>query len=209
LSTRRREEEVAAKRREEEVAARRREEEGVATIRRRRSSVKDQAVRGAEGGEQVAMRRKSTCLGRATKEGRKSSLAGLPDLRERGLRPSQSYHTLPHPPRPRPEALQPLPPAVPKKSKRKSHGLTIKIESPTTGEDSSAGIVEGAGLPRSPNIYLSGVSISRSPSEPGSGRSPPSRHSQSPVPGAAPAHPRHGASPVPPPSPGHRHCRFR
>ena len=55
--------------------------------------------------------------------------------------------------------------------KRKTHGLTIKIESPTTEEGSSAGIVEEeAGLNRSPNMYLSGVSISRSPSEAGTGR---------------------------------------
>ena len=33
------------------------------------------------------------------------------------------------------------------KRRRKSHGLTIKIESPTTGEDSSAGIIDtGSGL---------------------------------------------------------------
>ena len=44
------------------------------------------------------------------------------------------------------------------KRRRKSHGLTIKIESPTTGEDSSAGIIDtGSGLDSSPsNIYLSG-----------------------------------------------------
>ena len=40
------------------------------------------------------------------------------------------------------------------------------------GEDSSAGVVEegGRGLPKSPNIFLSGVSISRSPSEQGNSR---------------------------------------
>ena len=44
------------------------------------------------------------------------------------------------------------------KRRRRSHGLTIKIESPTTGEDSSAGIIETSGLQTSPNnIYLSGT----------------------------------------------------
>ena len=44
------------------------------------------------------------------------------------------------------------------KRRRRSHGLTIKIESPTTGEDSSAGIIESSGLQSSPNnIYLSGT----------------------------------------------------
>ena len=44
------------------------------------------------------------------------------------------------------------------KRRRRSHGLTIKIESPTTGEDSSAGIIETLGLQTSPNnIYLSGT----------------------------------------------------
>ena len=45
------------------------------------------------------------------------------------------------------------------KRRRKSHGLTIKIESPTTGEDSSAGIIDTGpgGMQTSPsNIYLSG-----------------------------------------------------
>ena len=44
--------------------------------------------------------------------------------------------------------------------RRRSQGLTIKIESPTTGEDSSAGIIDTGGLDSSPsNIYLSGVSL--------------------------------------------------
>ena len=44
------------------------------------------------------------------------------------------------------------------KRRRRSHGLTIKIESPTTGEDSSAGIIQTSGLQTSPNnIYLSGT----------------------------------------------------
>ena len=46
------------------------------------------------------------------------------------------------------------------KRRRKSHGLTIKIESPTTGEDSSAGIIDSAILTSSPsNIYLSGTKV--------------------------------------------------
>ena len=46
--------------------------------------------------------------------------------------------------------------------RRRSQGLTIKIESPTTGEDSSVGIIEASGLQTSPanNIYLSGNSMS-------------------------------------------------
>ena len=45
--------------------------------------------------------------------------------------------------------------------RRRAQGLTIKIESPTTGEDSSAGIIESSGLQSSPgNIYLSGHSLS-------------------------------------------------
>lgn len=82
------------------------------------------------------------------------------------------------------------------KRRRRSHGLTIKIESPTTGEDSSAGIIDSAVLTSSPsNIYLSGVSISR-------GHSPLS----SPGPGSslAPEQGRHSRSPsltMPPASP--------
>ena len=47
-----------------------------------------------------------------------------------------------------------------KRRRKSNHGLTIKIESPTTGEDSSAGIIDTGGLDSSPsNIYLSGVSF--------------------------------------------------
>ena len=48
------------------------------------------------------------------------------------------------------------------KRRRRSHGLTIKIESPTTGEDSSAGIIDTGpgGVQTSPsNIYLSGDTL--------------------------------------------------
>ena len=49
---------------------------------------------------------------------------------------------------------------VQKRRRKSNHGLTIKIESPTTGEDSSAGIIDTGGLDSSPsNIYLSGVSL--------------------------------------------------
>lgn len=84
------------------------------------------------------------------------------------------------------------------KRRRKSHGLTIKIESPTTGEDSSAGIIDTATLETSPsNIYLSGVSISRghSPLPSPSGKqclpvsSPEGRHSRSPSLSMPPASP--------------------
>ena len=44
---------------------------------------------------------------------------------------------------------------VQKRRRRSQHGLTIKIESPTTGEDSSAGIIDPANTSPS-NIYLSG-----------------------------------------------------
>ena len=47
-----------------------------------------------------------------------------------------------------------------KRRRKSNHGLTIKIESPTTGEDSSAGIIDTGGLDSSPsNIYLSGVNF--------------------------------------------------
>ena len=82
------------------------------------------------------------------------------------------------------------------KRRRKSHGLTIKIESPTTGEDSSAGIIDTSTMYSSAsNIYLSGVSISRghSPlSSPGPGPltpPSPSRQGRSPSLSMAPASP--------------------
>ena len=63
------------------------------------------------------------------------------------------YNTLPHESAIRRGQAQ----AQVEKRRRRSHGLTIKIESPTTGEDSSAGIIETSGLQTSPNnIYLSG-----------------------------------------------------
>ena len=62
------------------------------------------------------------------------------------------YNTLPH------ESVGRRGQAQVEKRRRRSHGLTIKIESPTTGEDSSAGIIESSGLQSSPNnIYLSGT----------------------------------------------------
>ena len=65
--------------------------------------------------------------------------------------------------------------------RRRSQGLTIKIESPTTGEDSSAGIISSPG-----NIYLSGVSISRGPTPLSS---PGGRNSRSPSLSMPPASP--------------------
>ena len=101
------------------------------------------------------------------------------------------YHTLPHPGHTskKPKEGQPNQSNKVTQSqnkKRKSHGLTIKIESPTTGEDSSAGIIESSGIPQSPNIYLSGVSISRGHTPVSS---PGGRHSRSP------------SLSIPPPSP--------
>ena len=108
------------------------------------------------------------------------------------------------------------------KRRRRSHGLTIKIESPTTGEDSSAGIIDTGpgGVQTSPsNIYLSGdtprpvlqavtcaamlpgVSISR-------GHSPPGLCS----PSLGSAEGRQGRSPsltMPPASPVARNSRVR
>ena len=108
------------------------------------------------------------------------------------------------------------------KRRRRSHGLTIKIESPTTGEDSSAGIIDTGpgGVQTSPsNIYLSGdtpwpvlqavtcaamlpgVSISR-------GHSPPGLSS----PSLGSAEGRQGRSPsltMPPASPVARNSRVR
>lgn len=115
---------------------------------------------------------------------------------------SSNYNTLPHP-----ESSSRKGSSVPQSSakgsnvqkrRRKSHGLTIKIESPTTGEDSSAGIIDTATLETSPsNIYLSGVSISRghSPLPSPSGKqclpvsSPEGRHSRSPSLSMPPASP--------------------
>ena len=73
----------------------------------------------------------------------------------------QTYFTLPHPGHTKklPKEMQQM--QQHNKKRRKSHGLTINIESPTTGEDSSAGIIESSGMAKSPNIFLSGVSISR------------------------------------------------
>ena len=90
------------------------------------------------------------------------------------------------------------------KRRRKSHGLTIKIESPTTGEDSSAGIIDTSTMESSAsNIYLSGVSISR-------GHSPLS--SPGPGPLTPPSPSRQGRSPslsMPPASPLARNSRMR
>ena len=72
--------------------------------------------------------------------------------------------------------------------------MTIQIESPTTGEDSSAGIIESSGMAKSPNIFLSGVSISRGHTPVSS---PGGRHSRSP------------SLSIPPPSPIARNNRHR
>ena len=90
------------------------------------------------------------------------------------------------------------------KRRRKSHGLTIKIESPTTGEDSSAGIIDTSIMHSSAsNIYLSGVSISR-------GHSPLSSPGPGPLTPLSPS--RQGRSPslsMPPASPLARNSRMR
>ena len=106
----------------------------------------------------------------------------------------QTYYTLPHPGHVNKQQTDNKAAQQHNKKRRKSHGLTIKIESPTTGEDSSAGIIEPSGLQKSPNIFLSGVSISRGQTP---ASSPGGRHSRSP------------SLSIPPPSPLSRSNRHR
>eukprot|EP00090_Calanus_glacialis_P039011 TRINITY_DN67962_c0_g1_i1.p1 TRINITY_DN67962_c0_g1~~TRINITY_DN67962_c0_g1_i1.p1 ORF type:complete len:280 (-),score=57.89 TRINITY_DN67962_c0_g1_i1:207-1046(-) len=111
----------------------------------------------------------------------------------------ETYYTLPHPgyTKKNTKEVQPVKSSKEQqhnKKRRKSHGLTIQIESPTTGEDSSAGIIESSGMAKSPNIFLSGVSISRGHTPVSS---PGGRHSRSP------------SLSIPPPSPNARKNRHR
>ena len=131
---------------------------------------------------------------------RKYSLINQDDMDQNIIKKTmQTYYTLPHPRHINKNPKEKKPEQTPKepqyhKKRRKSHGLTIKIESPTTGEDSSAGIIESSGMPKSPNIYLSGVSISRGHTPVSS---PGGRHSRSP------------SLSIPPPSPVARNNRNR
>ena len=128
---------------------------------------------------------------RCIESDRKHSLVSQQDTDQININKKNnfSYHTLPHPGHVKSIHKDDLTNQSQKPTRtkrRKSHGLTIKIESPTTGDDSSAGIIESSGIPQSPNIYLSGVSISRGHTPLSS---PGGRHSRSP------------SLSIPPPSP--------